>query len=574
MSRCRFCLALAALLAVAFAGWADGPSDDFDTRIKKDLSVQTAMARARLLMADGQAQKAVEVLEEQLRNVNGKNDYLALLRDAYRAHIRDLYLAGRPDDAKRYLDRLCILDPAAANDLTLRPQTAALPKKADPPAKQNIFPTFNPANLKIPNLFAKKEEPARPPVVQASVARGVPDASISDDPFDRKHQREGIAGVNPKAAAQEYLKRGADEFRLDRYAQARICFERAYQADTGTLDVCKEQWAYCILKGVAELMDQPGVLPGRSGELQQQVDAAIRMAPTKMMASGQQLLEQLDRRSKAAQGAAPGLAMAGPAGNLLPSVPVRVRHWGQNREGWQVVDTAHFRIFHRQDDEFGERVARIAESTRAAMYKKWFNSEGIEWEPKCELVMHPNHDSYMHYNPKAPGVQPGHSTIIVESGRVISRRVDLRLDGKDVLEAVLPHETTHVVLAGMFSGLLPPRWADEGIAIMSEPEIKIAHHRRNLHRHHGDGQLFTLKELMELGDYPKDSSKINLFYAQSVALCEFLTAERGPKTLADFVKDGMRVGYETALRRHYDMTFTQLEERFTQKMLTNSSSMK
>lgn len=557
MSRSRLFLVLAALF-ITSAALTAGP-DDLDTRVRKDLSVQTAMARARLLLADDQAQKAVEVLEEQLRNVNGNSAYLFLLRDAYRAYIRDLYLAGQPEQAKRYLDRLCILDPGAAKDLALRPQVETQRKvEPEPLAKKPAvfqFPTFKPLVITMP--FAKKEEATKPPVIQPATVRGVSDQSIVDDPFDRKNQRDGPLDAGKAALARELLMRGEQEFKSDRFAEARVCFEQAYQIDAGSLEVCKEQWAYCILKGVAEAMEQPGVLPGRLSELQQQVDAAIRMAPTKMMASGQQLLEQLERR--AGQNRPPQITASA----------AKARHWGQNREGWQVVETAHFRIFHRQDGDFGERVAQIAESTRKAMYKKWFDHEGVEWEPICELVMHPDAGSYTQMT-NVPGSSPGHSRIAFESGRVLSRRMDMRMDSDRILDTVLPHETTHVVLAGMFGDKLPPRWADEGIAVLTEPSDKVEQHRRNLHKHHQDGRLFGLKELMELKDYPP-SSKISTFYAQSVALCEFLAAERSPKTLTDFVKDGVRHGYETALQRHYNMTFAQLEERWTQKVLNNPS---
>ena len=123
----------------------------------------------------------------------------------------------------------------------------------------------------------------------------------------------------------------------------------------------------------------------------------------------------------------------------------------------------------------------------------------------------------------------------------------------------------------MLGDKLPPRWADEGIAILTEPAGKVTQHHRNLRRFHQDGRLFGLKELMELKDYPAPHA-LPIFYAQSVALCEFLAAEKNPKTLTDFVRDGVRHGYETSLRRHYNMTFTQLEERWTQQVLNRPAT--
>ena len=39
---------------------------------------------------------------------------------------------------------------------------------------------------------------------------------------------------------------------------------------------------------------------------------------------------------------------------------------------------------------FAERVAHVAERTRAEMSRKWFGNEAAPWQPKCELIVHPN----------------------------------------------------------------------------------------------------------------------------------------------------------------------------------------
>ena len=155
------------------------------------------------------------------------------------------------------------------------------------------------------------------------------------------------------------------------------------------------------------------------------------------------------------------------------------------------------------------------------MYRKWFDAEGVEWTPICELIVHPNAAAYTQMT-GVPTNSPGHSRIESDpSGRVTARRLDLRMDIAGMMDAVLPHETTHVVLAGMFDSFHVPRWADEGIAVLSEPDTKIDQHRRNLLKNQKEGHLFGLKELMELKDYPHPR-QIGAFYAQSVVLVEFL----------------------------------------------------
>ena len=534
---------------------AGNPPDD--PNFNKVVSVQAAMVRARTLLGEMQAQKAVAVLEEQLSKVNGNPQYLSLLRDAYRAYVRDLCLAGQPDQARRYLDRLCILDPNAAHDPSLRPHVETPLRKFElDPAKQTKpgLPTWKiPA---LPNPFARKEEANAAPAAKATI-RAQAEDPIVDDPFGRNNQREMPTDASKTAQARGLLSRGVNEFKLARYAEARTCFEQAYQTDRGSLEACREQWAYCIIKGVTEAMDQPGALPAKLPELQKQVEGAIRMAPTKMMAVGQELLQTLDQRAK--------------TGGGPPQVQVtalKIKHMGANREGWQVAQTQYFRIFHKQNSEFAERVAQIAETTRATMYRKWFDCDAIDWQPTCELILHPNAASYTQMT-EVPSNSPGHSRIESDpSGRVIARRLDLRHDINGMMDAILPHETTHVVLAGMFGASHVPRWADEGIAVLSEPDEKIDQHRRNLLKNHSDGLLFGLKELMELKDYPQPR-RIGAFYAQSVVLVEFLTQQRNPKVLTDFIKDGLRHGYEASLQRHYNMTFAQLEQLWQQQVINN-----
>ena len=547
-------ISLFGMIVIAFVAVGNPPDDP---NFNKALAVQAAMVRARSLLSEMNSQHAVETLEEQLPNVNNNPQYLSLLRDGYRAYIRDLHLANQPDLAKRYLDRLCILDPKAGGDETLRPHVDTPPRVFEQdPVKQTKLLKL--PDWKMTNPFAKKEEPKAAVLVKPLAVRGTSAEANNEDPFERKNQREMPIDPAKVGQARELVSRGAAEFKLARYAEARVCFEQAYAADRTTLEACRESWAYCIIAGVAKTMEQPGAIPGKVPEMQKQVEDAIQMAPTKMMAVGQELLQNLEQRTKQQTAASP-----------VSISTLKVRHMGANREGWQVAETTHFRIFHRQNNEYAERVAQVAESTRTAMYRKWFNAEGVEWTPICELIVHPNAADYTQMT-GVPTNSPGHSTIKNDpSGRITSRRLDVRHDLAAMTETVLPHETTHVVLAGMFDSFHVPRWADEGIAVLSEPDAKIDQHRRNLLKNQKEGHLFGLKELMELKDYPQPR-RIGAFYAQSVVLVEFLTQKRGPKVFTDFIKDGLRNGYETALQRHYSMTFTQLDQAWQQQVINNT----
>ena len=247
--------------------------------------------------------------------------------------------------------------------------------------------------------------------------------------------------------------------------------------------------------------------------------------------------------------------------------PLNLQHFGKNPQGWAVTESSNFRIFHNQDREYVERVALIAERTRLAMSKKWFGADQAAWTPKCELVLHAS-AAYYQRQTGVPSTSPGHSRIETDptNYRIVGRRIDLHTETLGMLEAVLPHEATHVVLAGHFGNHQVPRWADEGIAVLTEPLEKIEGHRRNLAKAQKDGMLFSVKDLMDLQNYP-DGARMAAFYAESVMLCDFLTTQRGPETMTAFVRDGLDQGYESALRKHYGWTFRELQTNWDRQVL-------
>ena len=128
----------------------------------------------------------------------------------------------------------------------------------------------------------------------------------------------------------------------------------------------------------------------------------------------------------------------------------------------------------------------------------------------------------------------------MENGRPVVRRIHLHCDDVNMLTAILPHETTHVVLAGEFGEQLLPRWADEGMAVLTEPRERIERHHENLLTCRQAGEFFRIQDLLQFQEhYPTDARYIRVFYARSVALVEFLTNQRGPQTFTQFLHDGM-----------------------------------
>lgn len=539
MKRLGFALISLLLLAPVLAA-----QDVKDEAVKNALLLQQAMEKANVHLTEGQSDRAVAVLEEQLGRVGGHRNFLALMRKAYRSYIVHLQREGEAEKAKRFLERLCVLEPEAGRDPALLPPPPEDRRVLEkpPPLEPEPKPPL-PKFTKVTPAPAKKiDRGPDPSTVRAHGAEPGP----SIDPFDEAFRRPDPARDSKRKLAQMFLSRAEDQFNKRRFAEAQALYEQAYEADSGALVPSKGRYAYCLLDRVVAELNRPGLTPEQLPVLKNQAVQALTLAP-ELGAKVKWLLPEIDSRLK------------GKAATFGGTVELTIQHLGKNKEGWNVAETPHFRIFHHQGTDFAEKVAQIAETTRLHMYRKWFGHDGIEWTPKCELILHPTGTEY-HRMTGVPAESPGHARIESDpSGkRVVSRRLDLRLDHPGALEAVLPHETTHVVLAGMFEGNVVPRWADEGIAVLTEPEDRVVQHRRNLNHANSLGHLFKLKELMELNDYP-EKRRIPAFYAQSVGVIDFLTRLKGPRTVTRFLTDGLRDGYEPALMRHYGMDFAALE---------------
>ncbi len=501
------------------------PGDDRAGAVSSTLAVQTALQQGRDHLLKGNAQAAVYVLEAQIEKINGSKEYLAALRDAYRTYIKELRLAKKDGEADEYLKRLRVLDPGAVLDGSMA-RPAAVQASAAPAA---------------PPAGKEPAEPAK------ATARG----KIDDDPFRSENAvRREPPGVLEQA---ERLFAGKD------YEGAGRLFEQAHQADQKLDGAARERWAYCKFYHVVQQLNQAG--PGvAQADLEREVRLALVLAP-RLEEYGKDLLHKVqDRRSVAA---------AEPVKGGEPAAAVTVRHLDRQADGWAVAETPNFRVLHNQSRDLAERAAQIAEATRSAMTRKWFGEDGEAWAPRCDLFLHATAQDYSRAT-GVPANSPGHSTIRSDAGRVVARRMDLRCDDPNLLGAVLPHETTHVVLAGRFGEFPVPRWADEGVAVLSEPRDKIDRHLHNLPQHRQDNQLFPVKQLLQLNDYP-DPRYIGSFYAESVSVVEFLAHEKGPQTFTAFVRDGLRGGYEAALKKHYGMQdFNELEQRWRKYAFTEA----
>jgi hypothetical protein len=257
------------------------------------------------------------------------------------------------------------------------------------------------------------------------------------------------------------------------------------------------------------------------------------------------------------------LAVGMAAETLAESTKLRTYTSG----GWNVMETANFRFCSRGRLAISESVLEATERMRGALAKQWLGEGSPEhfWSPKCDIVLHSTSDAYLR---AVPGGEQtvGCSLINTAEGRVVGRRIDIRADRPGWLKAALAHELTHIVLADRFPDGRLPAWADEGMAVLADPDAKQDAHHRDLHVARSQRTTFRLVELFALSGYPS-ANRQAAFYGQSASLVSFLVRRGTPAQFVRFVRTAADDGYEAAVRDVYGMQGVRdLERRWLQQV--------
>src|SRR5581483_3787770 len=353
--------------------------------VDKALAVQQAIATARQHLTANDPAKAVEVLEARVRDADGNHTFLALLRDAYAAEIKQVEANPAADAARLAQARrkLGLLGDGPA-------PTAAAPSAApapEAPAGTNPW-TGAPARAETP-------KPAEP----------VPAGPTADD----------------------LLREARTLFKQGKYADAAPKFAAAVAKGAPVTQEEVEAWAYCRIKVASGQAAAPALDPAAAAALEKDVREAIGLAPAnaKLQEIGQAVLAALAAK------AGPGQASPGrKPGEVSPtSVPA----------DWEAIDTPSFRVRFKGTREVAEAVARAAESQRAAIFERWSGPPSGAWNPRCEVVLHPGADCYARMTGK-PAQATGHAVVRLTGGAVSERRIELRADDPGAVANALPRE--------------------------------------------------------------------------------------------------------------------------------------
>lgn len=195
--------------------------------------------------------------------------------------------------------------------------------------------------------------------------------------------------------------------------------------------------------------------------------------------------------------------------------------------------------------------ARHCESLCCELHKTLLGEEKSRvWQPKCEVVLHASSSSYLRAVGRGGAQTVGSSAIRIKSGKVLHRRIDLLADDRSRALSALRHELIHVLFAELFPQAVPPRWAEEGLALLNDSDDKQVRHLNDLRDAVETSTTIPLNRLFAAVDYPTGWQRA-VFYGQSMSVVEYLTQLDTPDQFLRFVQLSLDAGHEHALRTVY-----------------------
>ncbi len=199
--------------------------------------------------------------------------------------------------------------------------------------------------------------------------------------------------------------------------------------------------------------------------------------------------------------------------------------------------TANF-VVEAPNQNIARTVAEHAEAERLSIARAWLGRELPAWRTPCPIRVR-----------ITAGEAGGLTSFGFNDGRVSDQSmvVEGRLDR--ILASALPHEITHTIFAAYFGGPMP-RWADKGASLLSEDERERRRHDQiavDLLARHGE---LALARLFRIEEYPRD---LMSFYGQGYSISRFLIEIGGRPRFLQFVRDGLKTGWDGATLDHYGL---------------------
>lgn len=196
-------------------------------------------------------------------------------------------------------------------------------------------------------------------------------------------------------------------------------------------------------------------------------------------------------------------------------------------------------VIHCGDAQLAKEIGDSAERYRKELAQLWLGKTLPDWSRPCPVTVH-----------VGPTLGAGGATTFVfDRGEVYGWEMNIQGSRERLLDSVLPHEITHMILASHFRQPLP-RWADEGAATTVEHISEREKHRRMLLDFLRTQRGIPFRRMFAMEEYPRD---IMPLYAQGYTLAEFLIQQGGHQRFVSFLDDGLKDNqWEESLAKWYN----------------------
>ena len=202
--------------------------------------------------------------------------------------------------------------------------------------------------------------------------------------------------------------------------------------------------------------------------------------------------------------------------------------------------TANFEVQGAPTPELAKLFCETAERCRRELAVLWLGDEMPDWSAKCPIRVQVG---------ETLGAG-GTTTFVFNNGEVYGWEMDIQGTARRIVDSVLPHEITHMILASHFRRPVP-RWLDEGAATSVEHASEKENYKRQLMQFLREDvrKGLPFNRMVNLKEYPSDPMP---FYSQGFSVVEYLLELGGHRQLLEFAASGMESGdWNLAVRKHY-----------------------
>ena len=188
---------------------------------------------------------------------------------------------------------------------------------------------------------------------------------------------------------------------------------------------------------------------------------------------------------------------------------------------WQEIPGPRFVVRHRNAYVAG-RVLHALDAGWSTISRAMVPGGAVEWAKPREVLVHPDAESFRGATGQPEWVD-GLTQHQTRGGRLVSQRIHFYMGSQDLLTSTVPHELAHALFHSVVDSRRGiPSWIDEGVAVHFESEASRGRRARRLERALADERVPTAAAIAARTDYPVDPADVEIFYAASHSMVEYL----------------------------------------------------